>query len=121
MAVKQIKSRRMRWTGHVTRMGEERKLDKVLWECQKEHYHSEDRGVGRRMESEWMGDVDWIRLAQDRDRWRAVVNLPSGCSATEVVSSIFYFSLLVVGKHSNKGTELKSIIPSIRLFHFQKY
>jgi hypothetical protein len=20
------------------------------------------------------GDVDWIRLAQDRDRWRAVVN-----------------------------------------------
>jgi hypothetical protein len=21
-----------------------------------------------------LGDVDWIRLAQDRDRWRAVVN-----------------------------------------------
>jgi hypothetical protein len=24
-------------------------------------------------ETGW-GDVDWIRLAQDRDRWRAVVN-----------------------------------------------
>jgi hypothetical protein len=22
----------------------------------------------------WFGDVDWINLAQDRDRWRAVVN-----------------------------------------------
>jgi hypothetical protein len=25
------------------------------------------------VEVEW-GDVDWIRLAQDRDRWRALVN-----------------------------------------------
>jgi hypothetical protein len=23
------------------------------------------------------GDVDWIHLAQNRDRWRAVVNTPS--------------------------------------------
>jgi hypothetical protein len=22
----------------------------------------------------WVGDVDWIDLAQDRDRWRALVN-----------------------------------------------
>jgi hypothetical protein len=29
--------------------------------------------------------------------------------------------IVAVGKHSNKGTELNSIIPSIRLFHFQKY
>jgi hypothetical protein len=28
--VRQIKSRRMRWTGHVARMGEERKVYKVL-------------------------------------------------------------------------------------------
>jgi hypothetical protein len=27
------------------------------------------------MGSEWiLGDMDWIRLAQDRDRWRAVVS-----------------------------------------------
>jgi hypothetical protein len=23
---------------------------------------------------DWLGVVDWIRLAQDRDRWQAVVN-----------------------------------------------
>jgi hypothetical protein len=28
--IRQVKSRRMRWTGHVARMGEERKLYKVL-------------------------------------------------------------------------------------------
>jgi hypothetical protein len=28
--IRQIKSRRIRWTGHVARMGEERKEDKVL-------------------------------------------------------------------------------------------
>jgi hypothetical protein len=42
--------------------------------------HSEDQGIGRRMGSEWIlgrlawGVVDWIRLAQDRDRWWAVVS-----------------------------------------------
>jgi hypothetical protein len=47
---------------------------------QKERDHSEDRGVDGRMGSEWIlgiltgGDVEWIQLAQDRDRWRAVVN-----------------------------------------------
>jgi hypothetical protein len=37
-----------------------------------------------------LGDVDWIRLAHDRDRWRAVVsavmNRTSGSCATELVS-----------------------------------
>jgi hypothetical protein len=31
------------------------------------------RAVLSSMESGW-GDVDWIGLAQDRDRWRALVN-----------------------------------------------
>jgi hypothetical protein len=35
----------------------------------------EDQGVGGKMGSEWiLGSVDWIRLAQDRVRWRAVVS-----------------------------------------------
>jgi hypothetical protein len=42
--------------------------------------HLEDQGVDGRMGSEWIlrrlvgGGVEWIRLAQDRDRWRALVN-----------------------------------------------
>jgi hypothetical protein len=48
--IRQIKSRRMRWwSGHVARMGEERKVYKVLWESLKERDHSEDQGVGGRM------------------------------------------------------------------------
>jgi hypothetical protein len=50
------------------------------WESPKERYHWEDQGVGEKMGSEWIlgrlawGCVDWILLAQDRDRWRAVVS-----------------------------------------------
>jgi hypothetical protein len=50
------------------------------WESPKERDHWEDQGVGGKMGSEWIlgrlawGSVDWIRLSQDRDRWRAVVS-----------------------------------------------
>jgi hypothetical protein len=80
--IRQIKSRRMRWAGHVARMGEERNVDRVLMEKPEGK-----RQLGRtrrrwedgiRMdlivrEIGW-GNVDWIQLAQDRDRWRALVN-----------------------------------------------
>jgi hypothetical protein len=33
-----------------------------------------------------LGGVDWIRLAQYRVRWRAVVSEPLGSCATELVS-----------------------------------
>jgi hypothetical protein len=43
--------------------------------------HLEDQGVDRRMGPKWTlgtlvggGGVEWIHLAQERDRWRAVVN-----------------------------------------------
>jgi hypothetical protein len=58
---------------YVARMGQERKV-------YKEGGHSEDRGVDGRMGSECIlrrlawGSVEWIQLAQDRDRWRAFVN-----------------------------------------------
>jgi hypothetical protein len=49
------------------------------WEYLKDKDHLEDQGIDGRIGSEWFlgrlaGGVDWIRLAQDRDRWRAVVN-----------------------------------------------
>jgi hypothetical protein len=78
--IRQIKSRRIRWAGHVALMREERKVCKVLDGKPKERDHSEKRGVDGRMRSKWIlgrlagGGVEWIHLAQDRDRWRAVVN-----------------------------------------------
>jgi hypothetical protein len=40
--IRQIMSRRMKWAGHVARMGEERNVYKVLWENHKGRYHLED-------------------------------------------------------------------------------
>jgi hypothetical protein len=75
-----IKSRRMRWVGHVARMEEERNAYRLLVGKPEGR-----RPLGRPrrrwldnvridlVEVEW-GDVDWIGLVQDRDRWRALVN-----------------------------------------------
>jgi hypothetical protein len=87
--IRQVKSRRMRWAGHVARMGEERKVYKVLVRKPK---GKKPLGRPRRRWEDWirmdlgeigLGGVDWIRLAQDRDRWRAVVS--AGYCATELV------------------------------------
>jgi hypothetical protein len=43
--IRQIKSRRMRWAGHVACMEEERKCTGFWWESQKENDHLEDQGV----------------------------------------------------------------------------
>jgi hypothetical protein len=77
--IKQMKSRRMRWAGDVARMGGERKVYKFWWESSKEIDHSEEQGVDGWLESERIlgilaEGVAWIRLAQNRDRWSAVVN-----------------------------------------------
>ncbi|KAJ4429019.1 hypothetical protein ANN_26015 [Periplaneta americana] len=77
--IRNIKSRRLRWAGHVARMGKSRNAYRVL--------------VGRpegkrplgRPRCRWENDIkmdlrevgydgrDWINLAQDRDQWRAYV------------------------------------------------
>jgi hypothetical protein len=79
----QVKSKRMRWTGHVACMGEERKVYKVLVgkpEGKRPLGRSRRRwqdGIRINLGEIGLGGVDWIRLAQDRDRWRAfaVMNL----------------------------------------------
>ncbi|KAJ4431420.1 hypothetical protein ANN_20017, partial [Periplaneta americana] len=79
--IRNIKSRRLRWAGHVARMGESRNAYRVLvgrpegkrplgrprrrWE---DNIKMDLREVG-------YDDRDWINLAQDRDRWRAYVRV----------------------------------------------
>jgi hypothetical protein len=70
-----IKSRKLRWAGHVARMGEKRSLYRLLV-----------RRLLGRPRRRWIDNikmglleigvsvVDWTGLAQDRYRWRALVN-----------------------------------------------
>jgi hypothetical protein len=69
----------MRWAGHVARMGEGRNMYWVLvWKAEGKN-HLKDQGVDGQL-GKWTlarlvgGCVEWIHLAQDRDRWRALVN-----------------------------------------------
>jgi hypothetical protein len=50
--IRQIKSRRMRWAGHVARMGEE--IVQGFGGSSKERDHSKDRDLDRRIGLEWM-------------------------------------------------------------------
>ena len=75
-----IKSRRMRWAGHVARMGEERVVYRVLVG------KPEGRRPLGRPRRRWLDNIrmdlqevgceymDWIGLAQDRDRWGTFVS-----------------------------------------------
>jgi hypothetical protein len=75
-----IKSRRMRWAGHVARMGEKRNVYRLMV-----GKPEGKRPLGR-PRCRWIDNikmvileiglnvVDWIGLAQDRYRWRALVN-----------------------------------------------
>jgi hypothetical protein len=78
--IRQIKSRRMRWAGHVARMREERYVYKVLVrnpEGKRTLGRSRRRwedGIRMDVRDIGWGSVEWIQLAQDRDRWWAVVN-----------------------------------------------
>ena len=77
--VRVIKPRRMRWAGHVARMGEERGVYRVLVgkpEGKRPLGRPRRRWEDIRMDLQevGVGYDDWIGLAQDRDRWRALVS-----------------------------------------------
>jgi hypothetical protein len=78
--IRQIQSRRMRWAGHVARMGEGRHMYRVLVgkpegkrPLERPRRRWEDV-IKMGLEEIGWGCVEWIHLAQDRDRWRALVN-----------------------------------------------
>ena len=69
----------MRWAGNVVLMGERRGVYRVLVENPERRDKLEDPGVDVRIILKWIfrkwdGDMDWIDLAQDRDRWWALMN-----------------------------------------------
>jgi hypothetical protein len=51
--IRQIKSRRTRWAGHVARMGEGDTCTGFWWEGPKEEDHLKDQGVDGRMGLKW--------------------------------------------------------------------
>jgi hypothetical protein len=75
-----IKSRRMKWAGHVARMGEKRNVYRILL-----GNPGGKKPLGRRRRR-WMDNIkmdlrevgwngmEWIDLVQDRDQWRSLVN-----------------------------------------------
>jgi hypothetical protein len=79
--VRMIKSKRMRWVGHVTRMGGKRNACRLLVG------KPEGKRLLGRPRHRWVDNirmylgevgwrhVDWIGLAQDRDKRRALVNV----------------------------------------------
>ena len=78
--VRVIKSRRLRWAGHVAHMGDRRGVYSVLvekFEGKKPFGKPRPRWEENiKMDLQEVGfeGMDWIELAQDRDRWWALVN-----------------------------------------------
>jgi hypothetical protein len=84
--IRQIKSRKMRWVGHVACMGEERKVHKVLVG------KPEEKRPLRRPRHKWedgikmdLLETGWVCVCvcvwsgftclQDRDQWQALLNM----------------------------------------------
>jgi hypothetical protein len=78
--IRMMKSRRLRWTGHVARMGAKKNACRILVG------KPEGKRLLGRPRRRWMDNIkmdlreigrdgmDWIDLAQDSDRWRALMN-----------------------------------------------
>ena len=70
----------MSWAGHVARMGERRGVYRVLVgkpEGQRplgRPRHRWEDNIKINLQEVICGGMDWIKLAQDRHRWRALVN-----------------------------------------------
>jgi len=78
--VRVIKSERMRWAGHEARMGEGRDVYRILvgkpggkTSLGRPKRRWEDN-IKMDLQKVGCGGIDWIELAQDRGRWRALVN-----------------------------------------------
>jgi hypothetical protein len=79
--VQVVKLRRMRWAGHVACMGEERGVHRVLVRKPEgkrplgRPRHRWKDNIKMDVQEVRGGQGDWRELAQDRDRWRALVSM----------------------------------------------
>jgi hypothetical protein len=97
-----IKSRRMRWAGHVTRMGEKRNAYMILVG------NPEGKRPLGRLRRRWVGHIkmvlrergwdgmDWTDLAEDKDQWRASVNMAMNLRVAQYAGK-FLNSYTIVG------------------------
>jgi hypothetical protein len=77
--VRVVKWRRMRWAGHLARMGEDRGVHRVLVgkpegkrPLERQRRRWEDN-IKMDLQEVGVGRGDWMELGQDWDRWRALV------------------------------------------------
>jgi hypothetical protein len=70
----------MRWAGHIAHVGEGRGVYRVLVEKPEgkrplgRPRHRWEDNIEMDLQEVGCGGMDWIELAEDRDRWRALVN-----------------------------------------------
>ena len=78
--VRVVKSRRMRWAGHVARMGEDRGVHRVLVGKPEgkrplgRPRHRWEDNIKMDLQELGCGGMDWIELTQDIERWLALVS-----------------------------------------------
>jgi hypothetical protein len=99
---------RMRWARHVARMETMQSAYKIVDEKR------EGKRPLRRLWRRWedlkeivLGDVDWIHLAQDRDRWRRAVNIKMNVPIGSWLlkgSDQQLFCVLTFGSHKRPST-----------------
>jgi len=79
--VRVIKSEKMKWEGHVALMGDRRGIYRVFVgkpegkkPLRRPRLRWEENNIKMGLQEVGCGGLDWIKLAQDRGRWRAFVN-----------------------------------------------
>jgi hypothetical protein len=114
--IRVIKARRMRWVVHVACMGEVRGAYNILVG------KPEGRRPLERPRRKWednirmdlgkmgFGDVDWIHLAQDWDRWRALVNSDEPSGFIKFGVFLEWLSVLLASQEGLYSMELVSYI-----------
>ena len=77
-----IESRKMGWAGHVALVGDRRSIYRVLVgkperkkPLKRPKLRWDDNNIKMDLHEVGCGGMDWIKLAQDRDRLQALVNM----------------------------------------------